>query len=182
MKRLALLLLLLLPPLLPAPLLAEGPALGLSAAKVEAGAEAAQAIPLKRIDWRHILSGQINAFGQATGFHYAGVDFVPRSARVVKAGKPDSRGVVRAKVEIFNPKSGEWIAKKSDSTLFPSSWTRGQLEKEVEAAYQTAKLTRMLDGGSWGWRSAAPSGIHIQGVVDMDGTVRTAYPIREAAK
>lgn len=146
--------------------------------KAEAGVLAAQAIPLKRIDWRHILSGEINGQSQATGFHYAGVDFVPRSARVVKAGKPDANGIVRAKIEVFDPKSGQWIAKKSESTLYPAAWTRAQLESEVEAAYKAAKLTRRLDGGSWGWRGLSPSGVTIQGVVDGDGAVRTAYPIR----
>lgn len=141
------------------------------------GAKAARALPLKRIDWRHILSGQINAQGQATGFHYAGVDFVPRTARVVKSGKPDSAGVVRARVEIFDPKSGQWVAKKSETTLFPGNWTRAELEKEVEAAYEAATLTRSLDGGSWAWRGPAPSGVTVQGVVDKDGTVRTAYPL-----
>jgi hypothetical protein len=174
-------LLLLLPFLLLAPAYvpAAEPSL---ASKIEAGAEASQVLPLKRIDWRHILSGQINSHGMATGFHYAGVDFVPRSARVVKAGKPDSAGIVRAKIEIFDPKSGRWIAKQSESTLFPAAWTRAQLEHEVEAAYKAARLTRMLDGGSWGWRGASPSGVTVQGVVDTDGTVRTAYPIRDAGK
>lgn len=150
--------------------------------KPEPGVKASLALPLKRIDWRHILSGQINAQGQATGFHYAGVDFVPRSARVVKAGRPDSMGVVRAKVEIYDPKTSKWIAKISESTLFPNSWTRAQLESEVEAAYQAARLTRILDGGSWSWRGQAPSGLLIQGVVDKDGTVRTAYPLYGAEK
>lgn len=150
--------------------------------KVEAGGLAAQAIPLKRIDWRHILSGEINGQGKATGFHYAGVDFVPRSARVVKAGKPDANGIVKARIEVFDPKSGQWIAKKSESTLFPAAWTRAQLESEVEAAYRGAKLTRLLDGGSWGWRGPSPSGVIIQGVVDIDGTVRTAYPVRNSEK
>lgn len=153
-----------------------------AAQKVEAGALAAEAIPLKRIDWRHILSGEINGQGQATGFHYAGVDFVPRSARVVKAGKPDANGIVRAKIEVFDPKSGQWIAKKSESTLYPAAWTRAQLESEVEAAYKAARLTRRLDGGSWGWRGLSPAGVTIQGVVDGDGAVRTAYPIRSGEK
>jgi hypothetical protein len=175
MKRFRLLLLLLALGLQPALAFAQPDPL-----KTEAGAEAERAVPLKRIDWHHILSGQINGHGQATGFHYAGVDFVPRSARVVKAGRPDAHGVVRAKVEIFDPKSGRWIAKASESTLFPPEWTRAQLEREVEAAYKAARLTRMLDGGSWGWRGTAPSGVVIQGVVGNDGTVRTAYPIRQA--
>lgn len=149
---------------------------------LETGAKAAQAIPLKKIDWRHILSGEINAKGQATGFHYAGVDFVPRTARVVKSSKPDSQGVVRAKIEIFEPKSGQWIAKKSESTLFPAHWTRGQLEKEVESAYQTATLNRRLDGTAWSWRGASLSGLVIQGVVDEDGVLRTAYPIYDSKK
>ena len=174
-------LLLLLPFLLLAPVLAPA-AQPVALPKIEAGAEASQALPLKRIDWHHILSGQINSHGQATGFHYAGVDFVPRGARVTKMGKPDSLGIVRAKIEIFDPKNGQWIAKQSESTLFPAAWTRAQLEHEIEEAYKAAKLTRMLDGGSWGWRGLSPSGVTVQGVVDTDGTVRTAYPIRDGGK
>ncbi|MBF0354137.1 MAG: EndoU domain-containing protein [Alphaproteobacteria bacterium] len=146
------------------------------------GAKASQVFPLRKIDWRHILTGEINSQGQATGFHYAGVDFVPRSARVVKAGQPDANGIVKAEVEIFEPKSGRWLAKKSGSTLFPADWTRNQLEKEVLAAYDNATLTRPLEGEAWSWRGRAPSGVLIQGVVDKDGDVRTAYPIREPGK
>lgn len=179
MKQLALPFLLLFLFFLPEP----APAKDLGASPVAiSGASAQEVFPLKKVDWRHILTGEINGKGQATGFHYAGVDFVPRSARVIKTGQPDSNGIVKAEIEIFDPKSGKWVAKKSGSTLFPNDWTRGQLEREVLAAYASATLTRPLDGNAWSWRGRSPSGVMVQGVVDREGTVQTAYPVREPGK
>ena len=125
-----------------------------------------------RIDLDHILNGGINEKGEAVGFHWRGKGCENENAKVKQIfDGPNAQGVYEAKVEIKNPKTGQWVEKGPTSTFFPDHWDKAQVESAIQEAYANSKPTV---GNRW--LGTSSSGIEIEGTVSSSGEIITAYP------
>ena len=130
----------------------------------------------------HILVGNINNAGHATGFHSEGIHAMGK-ARVVQYELDalgnrvvDTNGVYLGKVEVFNSATGTWVPKVGNggwSTFYPRGWSNQKIESEIMSVYnnQTNHAGNMFYGKS-------SSGVWIQGFTDPAGNIKTAYPIK----
>ena len=121
---------------------------------------------------KHIFHGEINQKGKAVGFHHRGSMGHQGRARIVQIlSPPNTLGVYKAEVEIYDSKRGRWIRKGDPSTFFPDSWSRARVLIEIRGAFQNQILT----GGNY-WEGISPSGVIIRGYLDNAGNINTAYP------
>lgn len=117
----------------------------------------------------HIFEGQINASGNATGYHYDGIE--DSAGRIVPGTKtlPNALGVYEAKVEV------KGIAKTSNggySTFFPDSLSPQQVVDAINEAYANKQLIR-----SNIFVGSSQSGIDIEMYLTEDGKIISAFPI-----
>ncbi|WP_206194070.1 EndoU domain-containing protein, partial [Serratia microhaemolytica] len=120
------------------------------------------------VNAKHIFHGEINRRGRAVGFHHEGSIGHQGKARVVEITKPPNElGIYQAKVEVFNPATGRWVAKGPESTFFPKHWSRAKVLSEVKAA--KANSVMITDTK---WQGVSPSGVKIEGY----GNITTAFP------
>ena len=88
------------------------------------------------INLEHIFHGEINASGKAVGFHHeSSIGSIGKARTTAITGAENSQGVYRGTVEVFDKASGTWIAKVSQSTFFPKSWSRAKVLSEIRGAY-----------------------------------------------
>lgn len=79
-------------------------------------------------------------------------------------------------VEIRDPATGKWVAKKAETTFFPKDWTRRRVEMEIESAF--ANSTTKYRGGQPYWQGTSSSGVKIEGYYKRPGGgAATAYPV-----
>lgn len=106
-------------------------------------------------DMDHVLAGEINSAGRATGYH---AEFAATGSARIKPGAQiqlNANGTYEAPVQVFDPKSGIWVDKKSVSTFFPPDWSKARIEFETVEAFKKGQ-----PGSSFVMNS--PSGIPIQ--------------------
>jgi hypothetical protein len=130
------------------------------------------------INFEHIINGEVrtktdasgNLVQRAVGGHYTRSGNV----RITEVVEPvDRKGVMVAKVEIRNPATGGWVAKRANSSMFPAEWSQRQLQMEVEGALRNSKPS----GGDL-WEGVSPSGLRIQGYYSKpNGGAVTAWPV-----
>jgi filamentous hemagglutinin len=77
----------------------------------------------------------------------------------------------KGSVEIYDPATGNWVAKGPKSSFFPDSWSRSQVLSEVQGAFKNSTK----NGNRW--EGVSPSGVKIAGYLDSAGEISTAYPI-----
>jgi hypothetical protein len=131
-----------------------------------------------KIDMPHILNGHMNKKGQAVGFHARpdGID-PPGSRMTQQVGLKNPQDVYIGKVEIRDPATGNWVAKKAnngESTFFPDTMSPKEIEAAVRHAYADALRTgRVMPDGQFTGLSSY--GFEIQGYVRNDN-LTTAFP------
>lgn len=126
------------------------------------------------IELGHIAEGEINARGEAVGFHDrpGGVD--PAEARMMRQVEaPDANGVCTGKVEIKRPSTGDWVAKRANSSFFPDNLSHQQIVDGTLHAFRESGLA-----GDGQFTGASGLGSKIQGWY-RGGKMETAYPLRE---
>jgi hypothetical protein len=125
------------------------------------------------IDFAHIETGEINRRGEAVGYHHRpnGVD--PPGARVLRIIQPpDANGVYRARVELRDPASGEWIDKRAASTFFPDAMSDDAVIEAVLAAFHQGRVR-----GDGQFIGDSGHGFAIEGWY-QSGHINAAYPLR----
>ncbi len=138
----------------------------------------------------HVLHGNINGFGRASGGHY----LRSRNIRLTRTIDVDTNGVVRAETAIRGP-GGHWVDKldfKGDlavSTFFPRSWTQRRTMIEIDTAFKNSapKFTEnemphhRPQPWPQEWQGQASNGIAIRGRYNVPGDPgqgwSTAYPV-----
>ena len=122
-----------------------------------------------KFDMAHVLTGEINASGKATGYHAEVA--ANGEARITPGGvvTQNANGTYEAPVQIWDGAKMEWIDKKNISTFFPPSWSEARITYEVTEAFKTKV---MLSGQKWS--AATPSGIVVEGFSNANRT--TFYP------
>lgn len=126
-------------------------------------------------DMNHVLAGEVNARGKATGYH---AEFAADGAARIKPGADityHANGTYEAPVQIWDSSKNQWIDKKNISTFFPPSWSQARIEYEVSEAF---KSMQMLDATKW--RGTSPSGLVIEGFTTPART--TFYPIKQGLR
>ncbi|QVM92944.1 DUF637 domain-containing protein [Pseudomonas entomophila] len=127
------------------------------------------------IRFDHILDGGVNTLRSGervgTGGHYL------RSPNVTVTritGEADEFGVSKGYVSIRDPQTNSWANKKAETTFFPESWSKRQVQTEIEGAFRNSTPI----AGSERWRGISPSGVRIEGYYGKpDGTGATAWPV-----
>jgi hypothetical protein len=146
--------------------------------------QSAKAIPL-HLD--HIFKGGINHHGDLVGLHH--IPSAPKQMRAdgqlcdvefVQTSPGGPKDVVTARVMLRDPATKKVVREKF-STLFPSEWTRAEIEEVIRAAYADARRHNGVDreGGFHGHAR----GIRVDGYLTRDGdAIATAYPVFQASQ
>jgi hypothetical protein len=120
----------------------------------------------------HIFQGGVNRRGRPVGFHSRPGGLDPPGARVVRVVRPPDRlGVYEAEVEIEDPATGRWTAKRS--TFYPDRLDRGAVIAAIVHAYDERQ-----PGNGMRFRGPSGLGFTIEGYLLDDGRINTAYPVR----
>jgi hypothetical protein len=123
-------------------------------------------------DMAHVLTGEINDRGRATGYHAEiaanGEARITPGATIVQ----NANGTYQAPVQIWDGAKMEWVDKgRSGSTFFPPSWSESRIAYEVIEAFKG----KIADANG-GWTGASPSGISIKIFWDPKNRRTTFYP------
>lgn len=115
---------------------------------------------------KHIFGGEINAKGNAVGFHYEGIsDAAGKVVEIIDS--PNAQGVYRAKVMVNG------VVKQQTSTFFPKSWTPEQVLDAIQEAFDNRVLKT---GKKMQYTGMSKSGIKIEMYID-NGIILSAYPV-----
>jgi hypothetical protein len=121
-------------------------------------------------DMNHVLSGEINAKGAATGYH---AEFAAEgAARIVPGAQitQSSNGTYRASVQVWDDSKRAWIDKKTPSTFFPADWSQARIEYEVSTAFAAGSSRSSFV-------ERTPSGIQVQFHWDSKNSRTTFFPL-----
>ena len=131
---------------------------------------------------RHVLDGNINGLGRASGGHYVRSP----NLRILTVQAVDRNGVIRARIAVRSH-DGRWIAKRDESTLFPPHWTRRRVAQEIDLAYRHSHPIphrRRPNLPSKEWIGRSSDGLTIKGRYLRPGDPThgwsTAYPVQDA--
>ncbi len=129
------------------------------------------------INEQHIFKGEVktaeNGERVATGHHLEGATGHVKIIESTRS-KTDSNGVFKARVEMLDRKSGNWIEKKQFSTFFPDSYSAVDARRAISEAFGNRLR---LNGDLFSGLSAR--GIRVLMAVDELGNVTMAYPLME---
>ncbi|MEJ7932627.1 EndoU domain-containing protein, partial [Ramlibacter sp. AN1015] len=123
-------------------------------------------------DMNHVLAGEINARGAATGYH---AEFAADGAARIAPGANIVRnpnGTFEAPVQIWDEVSRAWIDKRRSSTFFPPDWSQARIEYETSGAFSNRR-----SDPQGGWLGESPSGIEIRFFWDPKNQRTTFYPL-----
>ena len=124
-------------------------------------------------DMAHVLSGEINAKGKATGYHAELA--ADGAARITPGGAvtQNPNGTYSATVQIWDGAKLSWVDKPGQgSTFFPLSWSEARITYEVAEAFKSK-----LAAPKGGWEGTTPSGIKVQFFWDPKNQRTTFYPL-----
>jgi Bacterial EndoU nuclease len=126
-----------------------------------------------KFDWNHVLAGEVNAAGKATGYHAEGA--AEGAARIAPNGsiKQFPNGTYVAPVQVWNESSKQWVDKFNDSTFFPANWSRARTEFEVSEAFKV----KIPNPAGPGFVGVSPAGIEVRFNWDPKNQRTTFYPL-----
>ena len=119
----------------------------------------------------HIFIGTINKKGNATGYHYEGIE--DSAGEVIEGTRtePDSFGVYSGKVRVNGiKKSGN----KGYSTFYPEDMSPQEVIDAINEAYESREL---LNGNLYA--GLTDDGMEIDMALTDDDKIITAYPVME---
>ncbi|MBQ1532866.1 MAG: EndoU domain-containing protein [Solobacterium sp.] len=119
----------------------------------------------------HIFYGEVNSKGNGSGYHYDRVEDTPGSIVEGTRTEEDQYGVYTAKVVVDGaPKTGN----KGYSSFFPDEMSPQEVIDAINEAYENMeRLSGDLYAG------LCDAGFEIDIVIDDDGKIITAYPVKE---
>lgn len=123
-------------------------------------------------DMEHVLSGEVNTKGKATGYH---AEFAAEGSARIKDGATvtfNPNGTYEAPVQIWDSAKALWVDKPRESTFLPLDWSEARIAYEVTEAYKVK-----LSNPAGGWTGTTPSGIEVQFFWDPKNKRTTFYPI-----
>lgn len=117
----------------------------------------------------HILEGELNARGQAVGFHY---DRLPsKKGKVIQGTEtPKNKyGVYEAEIEVEGVKKS---SNRGMSSFFPDDWTAQQVVYAINEAYEVKEY---LTGNTF--EGITEEGLAIRMYIDENEKIISAFPI-----
>jgi hypothetical protein len=139
-----------------------------------------RAKPPAPVNLKHVFHGEINVHGKAVGFHHEGSIGHAGYARIKPgaAVTPENAfGVYRAKVQVFDPATGNWVNKGPTSSFFPKGWPRAKVLDQIRLAFEGRSRMPITGKSPQYWESISPSGVVIGGYTNSAGGIATAFPI-----
>lgn len=119
----------------------------------------------------HIFKGEINGRGQATGYHYEGIEDSPGKTVEGTKSDVDDNGVYTAQVEVNDiPKTGNG----GESTFYPEDMSPQEVIDAINEAYDNRVNLR---GNTYVGES--DGGLQIEMYLDADDKIISAFPIYE---
>jgi hypothetical protein len=92
---------------------------------------------------------------------------------VTSPGGP--KDITEAKVTVRDPQNDRVVAEKF-STLYPSSWTKDEIEQAIREAWTEAEAKGQVDRDGK-WFGNTKSGVRIEGFLSYDQkSIATAFP------
>lgn len=129
-----------------------------------------QVLQQNNFDMSHVLAGEVNVKGKATGYH---AEFAADGQARIKPGADitfNANGTYEAPVQVWDAKKGVWVDKARESTFFPPSWSKARIDFEVSEAFKNGTPKTGFDATS-------PSGIQIRFRWDAKNQRTTFFPI-----
>lgn len=117
----------------------------------------------------HILEGELNARGQAVGFHY---DRLPsKKGKIIEGTKtaPNEHGVFEAEVSV------EGVKKESNrgrSSFFPDEWSAQEVVDAINEAYESRQF---ITGNTY--EGLTRTGVMIRMYLDHNERIISAFPL-----
>lgn len=130
-----------------------------------------QVLQENNFDMSHVLAGEVNAKGKATGYH---AEFAADGQARIEPGADitfNANGTYEAPVQVWDARSGRWVDKFAESTFFPPSWSKARIEYEVSEAFKDRQMVSATK-----WQGTSPSGLKIEGFTTPTRT--TFYPLK----
>ncbi|MGM8365963.1 EndoU domain-containing protein [Virgibacillus sp. W0181] len=117
----------------------------------------------------HILEGEVNAKGQAVGFHY---DRLPtKKGEIIPGTKtdPNKEGVFEAAITVNGV---EKAGNNGKSSFFPDDWDTQEVIDAINDAYETKVH---INGNTYD--GLTNDGVHIRMYLDQNEKIISAFPI-----
>ncbi|SDY99908.1 EndoU nuclease [Bacillus sp. 166amftsu] len=120
---------------------------------------------------KHVFEGEINARGQAVGYHSEVMPNSPGRPISGTESSPNQYGVYRAEIEVNG------VPKTSNggiSTFFPEDWDTQEIVNAINEAYRNKQF---VPGTRNTYVRDLPNGMEIQMYINGDGKIISAYPL-----
>jgi len=120
---------------------------------------------------KHVFEGEINARGQAVGYHSEVMPNSPGRPIPGTESSPNQYGVYRAEIEVNG------VPKTSNggiSTFFPKDWDAQEIVNAINEAYRNKQF---VPGTRNTYVGDLPNGMEIQMYINGDGKIISAYPL-----
>ena len=115
----------------------------------------------------HIFDGEINRKGEATGFHYEGIEGSSGSVIPGTRTEPNAKGVYHGNVKVNG------VSKRGFSTFFPRAWSPQKIVDSINQAYEN----RTFEEGSRNTYTGINSnGVTITMFINRNGKIISAFP------
>ena len=119
----------------------------------------------------HIFCGTINKKGNATGYHYDGIEGTAGSIIEGTQSEPDDFGVYTAKVIVDGVKK---TSNRGYSSFYPEDMSPQEVVDAINQAYDNRELI-----GDGLYAGLCDAGFEIDMALTDDGRIITAYPVME---
>ncbi|URZ04281.1 EndoU domain-containing protein [Clostridium felsineum] len=116
----------------------------------------------------HILEGQINGSGMATGYHYE--NFPNAKGEIIEEtkSKPNEFGIYKGKVKIGT------VIKRAKSSFFPEDWSAQRVVDSINEAYSNREFVKGTNNTFVG---ETKNGMQIKMFINKNKKIISAFPI-----
>ena len=130
----------------------------------------------------HVLFGNQNRRGKFTGWHHFPSRLPNERVRIKDFGTgglvKDSNGVYEATAEASFDGGKTWVEKTAkDHTFFPNEWSKERVVDEIASAFKEGRIKNQPNDPARYFQGRSKSGVFIEGYVDSNGQINTAYPV-----
>lgn len=117
----------------------------------------------------HILEGELNARGQAVGFHYDGL--ASKKGEIIEGTEtsPNEYGVFEAEITVDGVKKE---SNRGRSSFFPDEWDAQEVVDAINEAYETKQF---ISGNTY--EGLSDSGVIIRMYLDNNEKIISAFPL-----
>src|SRR5690606_16032623 len=97
-----------------------------------------------------------------------------KKVNIIEVIETNDKGVWRAKIEAYDSKEKKWKPKEKLTDFFPKEWDKTVLLDEL---YFADKNKSLKAGSQKKYEAVTKSGINVVFIIELNGKVKTIYPI-----